>query len=197
MSLINLTAKLKAFRQSERGLAAVEFALAAPLIILLCLGGFELSRYTLLNQKIEKIAFTVADVTSQNETLTNSQIQDIFEAAGQIADPFDFNTNGLAIVTSVYQAVGDEYPEVNWQRCGGGSGTFTSDIGSEGLTATMPNGLELNERDNVIISEVYYAYEPMFTLGLFEAKNIYKTTIFKPRLGDLTTSPTGMGGGAC
>lgn len=190
MSPIKLKQRMKQFADNTQAIAAVEVALAAPMIMVLCLVGFELSRYTLINQKIEKIAFTIADVTSQNETLTNSQIQDIFEATGHISEPFDFNANGIAFVTSVYLADGNEYPTVNWQRSGGGTASYTSQIGTQGLTATLPNALELNVRDNVIISEVYFRYEPLFSLGLVGASDMYKTTIFKPRLGDLTTSPT-------
>lgn len=175
--------------RNNQGLAAVEFALAAPLLITLCLGGFELARYTLISLKVEKIAFTVADVTSQNKTLTNSQINDIFEAAEQIAAPFEFSTIGVVYITSAYRATGDAYPTVRWQRSYGNAASV-SQIGTAGLTATLPNGLTINQRDNVIISEVYYQYTPIFSLGLIGPSTLYKTTIFKPRLGDLTTSPT-------
>ena len=181
---------LKRFCLDKNGLAALEFALAAPILILICFGGYELARFTLLTLKMEKIAFTIADVTSQNETLTNSQINDIFEAAGQIASPFEFDTLGIAYVSSAYLAEGDAFPTVLWQRSGGGTASFVSQVGTEGLTATLPNGLTLNERDNAIIAEVYYQYTPLFPVGVVSAKTIYKSTVFKPRLGDLTTSPT-------
>ena len=49
----------KTFRSDKNGIAAVEFALAAPILITLLLGGFELARYSLLNLKMEKVAFTI------------------------------------------------------------------------------------------------------------------------------------------
>ena len=191
MSLIKLRQTWRDFRRSHRGMAGVELALSAPLLITLCFGGFELARHSLLNLKMEKVAFTIADVIAQNETLTNSQIDDVFEVADQIAAPFTMDNVGVAYVTSAYLAEGDQYPTVLWQRSGAGTAANASQVGSEGLTATLPNNLTLNERDNVIVAEVYYLYTPIFTLGgVFSASTIYKTTIFKPRLGDLTTSPT-------
>lgn len=171
-------------------IAAVETAIAMPLLIVLCLGGFELARQTVLNLKLERAAYTLADITAQNESLTNAQIDDIFESIEEIIDPFSFGTAGIAYVSSAYLAEGEIYPEVLWQRDGGGTASYTSQVGSAGLTATLPNGLTLNERDNIIISEIYYDYTPMFSLGLFGARTFYKVTVFKPRLGDLTTSPT-------
>ena len=180
----------KTFRSDKNGIAAVEFALAAPILITLLLGGFELARYSLLNLKMEKVAFTIADVISQNETLTISQIGDVFEATEEIASPFEFGSLGVVYVTSAFRDTGDSFPTVLWQQSGSGTANFASQIGTVGLTATLPNNLDINERDNVIVSEVYYQYTPVFSLGLISPTTIYKTTVFKPRLGDLTTSPT-------
>ena len=55
------------YRKSERGIAAVEFALVSPILFLLLLGGVEVGRYILVHQKVEKMAYSVSDVVSQLE----------------------------------------------------------------------------------------------------------------------------------
>lgn len=192
MSLIrNITSLLNRFRQSQRGIAATEFALAAPMLIMLCLGSYEFARNTIFQLKLEKVAFTVADIVSQQESITNAQISDTLNAASQIMQPFTFDNLGIIYVSSAYRATGSANTNVIWQRSGGGTAVDSSQVGSAGITATLPNGLTLNQGNNVIVVEVYYHYEPVFRLGFLPATmTMYKTTVFKPRLGALTTNPT-------
>lgn len=186
MSIIRQIYKLLLCRN---GVAATEFAIALPFLLVLMLGGLELSRYVILHQKLEKVAYTVSDVVSQSDTLTMAQINQALTAAATIMDPYEFSPRGVVFISSVYQS-GTDAPTVRWQRNGGGVLAVTSQIGESGGVATLPNGLTLNDKDNVIISEVFFRYEPFFTGGLFDDfVELYKVTIFKPRLGALTTPP--------
>jgi len=48
--------------------------------------------------------------------------------------------------------------------------------------------MTLNDKDNVIVTEVFYNYQPMITTnGVITGTTIYKTAVYKPRLGDLST----------
>jgi Flp pilus assembly protein TadG len=173
----------------QRGVAATEFALAIPFLVLLLLGGFELSRYVILHQKLEKVAYTIADVVSQSEVITIAQLDQAVLAAGQIMEPFSFTQSGVVFVSSVYQNTG-AVPTVRWQYSGGGILAAASALGIVGAVATMPNGLVLNNKDNIIVCEVFFRYTPLFSGGILgDHEDIYKVTIFKPRLGVLTTPP--------
>lgn len=175
--------------RDERGVAATEFALALPFIMALMLGGFELTRYVIVHQKLEKVAFTISDVVSQSDIVTNAQLGQTVLAASTIMEPDEFSPNGVVFISSVYKQ-GTSAPTVRWQYKGGGTLAKTSKVGTVGGTATLPAGLTLNDKDNIIISEVYYKYSPLLVGGLFTHDiELYKTTIFKPRLGSLTTPP--------
>ncbi|MBN8543549.1 MAG: pilus assembly protein [Alphaproteobacteria bacterium] len=178
------------FLRNESGIAVTEFAIASGFFMILLLGGFELSRAVLVNQKVEKVAYITADVTSQATVLTADQMDEYLLAASQVMDPFEFAENGVVIVTSVERDPGD-VQRIRWQYEGGGSLEAESRVGlAVGVTAVLPEGLIINERDNVIVAEVFYRYTPMFAAnGLYEETDIYKTAVFKPRLGALTTAP--------
>lgn len=172
-----------------RGIAALEFAIALPFMMALMLGCFELTRYVIMEEKLEKITYTIADVITQSDTITIAQIDETMGSASVIMQPSNFPLNGLAIVTSVYQNVGGA-PTIRWQHSGGGTLARASKVGLVGANAVLPNGLTLNDKDNVIITEVFYNYKPLVTGGLFAGNvDIYKVVIFKPRLGALTTPP--------
>lgn len=171
------------------GMAAAEFALAAPMMFALFLGGSEVSRLLIVNVKAEKAAATVSDVIAQSQTLTLADVNSIMAAAAQVMEPFSFGADGVVIVSSVYKN-GTAAPTVRWQVTGGGTLSHTSQIGTLNATATLPTGFTMNDKDNIIIAEVYYNFTPMFNTGVTPASTIYKTSYFKPRLGVLTTPPT-------
>lgn len=173
----------------NRGLAAMEFALCAPLLFMLFMGSYEVSRYILIMLKVEKTAYTIADVVAQSSTLSLSQMNQYVSASTQILLPYPFGTQGRVIVSSVYQNGAVPPSTVRWQYSGGGTLARSSQVGVLNGAATLPAGMTLVDRENIIIAEVYYRYEPYFTLGVLDAHDIYRTAIFKPRLGALTTPP--------
>jgi hypothetical protein len=192
-SAMGFILKLQKFIADRKAIAAMEFALTVPLLLLLGFGGFETSRYVLIQQKTDKVAYIVADIVAQNtsSTLTLAQINGIFAAAAQVMNPFAFNVNGYVIVNSILQTGPNppNNPQLAWQYTGGGTMTSSSQIGTAGGNATLPAGMVLNDKDNVIVVEVFYQYTPLFAAGYISPKIFYRTAIFKPRLGSLTTKP--------
>lgn len=176
-------------RQDETGVAAVEFALMLPFLLLLLVCGFELSRYILINQKVEKSVYTVADIVSQQTSVTTAQLDQIILAASEIMRPHDIGGKGRIILSSIYKS-GDSPPTVQWQYTGGGTLNRSSQVGSANAQATLPNDLDLNDKDNVIVAEFYYEITPLLTGTAIAPASLYKFALFKPRLGLLTTPPS-------
>ncbi|QQR69587.1 MAG: pilus assembly protein [Alphaproteobacteria bacterium] len=177
------------FWKNQKGIAAVEFALVVPIVVTLMLGGFELARCLLLHQKIERTSYTIADIIAQSDQVTSASLGQTLIAAPEIMDPFEFGAKGVVIITSVYRAQGQANATVRWRYTGGGTLARTSKLGNINATAALPNGLTLNEKDNVIVAEVYYDYQTFFASDIITPGDIYKTAIFKPRLGALITAP--------
>ena len=174
----------------RRGLAALEFALTLPIWITMLLGMTDGAYFMLVSEKTDRIAYSVTDIVTQYKTVTIADLQDVLQASTQLMNPFAFGNKGLVIVSSVYKAAG-QTPVICWQYSGGGTLTKSSKIGSTGGAPTLPNGLTLNDNDNVIISEVYYSFTPMFlNEGLFAADSLYRIAVYKPRLSPLITAPS-------
>ena len=175
------------FARAQEGVAYLEFAIALPFLLVLFMGAVEVTRYIIVAQKVEKAAVTISDVVSQSEHITTGELNVLISAVSEVMQPYAFDTDGYAIITSVTKNVGSAYPTVNWQYKGGGSWVKPSLVGSPGLVATLPNGLTLNDKDTVIISEVYYNFKPMLANGIIHNMQLYKVAVFKPRIGDLKT----------
>jgi Flp pilus assembly protein TadG len=181
--------KLRTLWRDKRGVAAIEFALLLPVLVVLFIGSLEVTFKIWSTQKAEKLAVTLADVVAQSQTVTMADLTELTGSVDRIMDPFPFGTNGVVIISSVYRAQGETVAKVNWQFKTTGTITAVSKVGNNGQTAVLPAGLVLNERENVIVAEVFYKYEPIAPGLMFDESTVYRPAYFKPRLGALTNTP--------
>lgn len=180
------TSFLRNFIQDTRGTAGIEFAVMIPMILTLFLGVIEISNFIMVNERTEKVAHAIADYVAQEETITTAQLNTIMDSAAEIMSPFEFGDRGHVIITSVHRNAGED-PKVAWQYEGGGTlHGMESKFGAIGNLSPLPSGFTLNERDTVIIAEVYYQPKALVT-GMFSPSNdtMYKYAFYKPRLGTL------------
>ena len=183
--------RLRRIWRSDRGVSAIEFALLAPVLSTLFIGCIEVTFKIWSTQKAEKLAVTMADVIAQSQNVSKSDIDALTNSVDKIMDPFPFGANGSVFISSIYRAQDEAVAKVNWQCPHIGNLEVESKFGEKGDDATLPSGFTLAERDNIIVAEVFYKYEPIAPGVLFDEQVIYRRAIFKPRLGALTTPPTG------
>ncbi len=176
--------------RNDRANVAVEFALALPVLLLMFLASAELGRFVLLHQKVDRVAVTISDLVARAETISESELDDIFNAAAQVAEPFDLTERGRVLVSSVINADG-EGATIAWQRAGGGSFSSSSDIGVEGGAATLPNDFDVREGETAIISEVFFDFEPFLSSMIVAPRILYRRAHHRPRLGTLDTIEAG------
>lgn len=182
---------LRRLSSDRRGGLIAEFAAAMPVLVLMLLGGVEVSRFALLNQKMDRLATAMGDLVAQAETLTAPELDQLFLAAGHVAWPFDVAVDGRIIITSIAivpppanQPAGP--PTVMWQR-GTGSLAAASEMGAVSGAATLPAGLTVAQNQTVIASEVHYQFTPLLIGALVPSQRIYHRAFFRPRIGALTT----------
>lgn len=175
--------KLRDLWQERRGVVALEFALVLPMLVLLLTGGVEFGRMLLLSQKLQNGAFILADLAAREEHLSDAKLTAIFPAISSLMEPFEFDTNAVAIVSGV-QGIGDGDAEVNWQRSGGGTLAHASAVGVPGGEAAIPEALVLADKETVVVAEIFYEFQPLFELVL-DPMTVHKVAYLKPRLGVL------------
>lgn len=186
---------LTKFLKNIRGVAAVEFALLAPILLLLFLGGFELSRYILLYQKVSKTASSMSDLISRSPNVTEAYISSTFNAVEHLFSPYYDQSQIKVIITSVMNDGTNDF--VNWQRCGGGTLVATSGLGEVGDVASLPDGFELEGDEDTIIAEVFFDFVPIIAPDVVGPDVLYKIRFTKPRLGALITIDDDAGVTGC
>ena len=92
---------VRRFCGARRGSLLAETAITLSVVSLVSLAGVEVARYTLLHQKLERIAASVGDLIAQAPFLTETDVTNVFNAITEVARPFEMGPNGLVIISSV------------------------------------------------------------------------------------------------
>ena len=155
-----------------RGIAATEFAFIVPLMLVMFFGTVEFSSGIAVNRKVTLMARTLADLTSQNTSVTLTQLQNFSAASMAIMTPYPA-TPVNATVTELFVDPNTLAARVQWSQ---GSVPRTT-----GSTVVIPTQLQTGNT-YLIMSEVSYLYVP--TIGYVMAKggiNLGDVAYTRPR----------------
>jgi len=159
--------------RDRRGVSAIEFAMIAPILILLYVGAVELGNGLTVYRRTSKVAATAADLATQVKTVTKSDIADIEAASSSILTPY--STTPLKIVLSSVVADDNNNGKVAWSCATSGSARGT------GSSYPVPTGLT-EPGSSVIVAEVTYAYTGLLGLtGIFDPGSFNMTRTFYAR----------------
>lgn len=86
--------------RDTRGLSAVEFALLAPVLILMYFGIAEIGQAFMVQKRQAHVASMVADLVAQTDVVTVEELKDIHAAGALVVKPFSA-TNLTIKITSV------------------------------------------------------------------------------------------------
>ncbi len=91
----------RAFARDRRGTAAVEFAVALPVLALLWLGMVELSNYLTTSRKLVSATQTMADLTGQEDGHSAASLDGILTAGRLILSPLPVAGRHTAVIASI------------------------------------------------------------------------------------------------
>jgi Flp pilus assembly protein TadG len=159
----------------RRGVAAVEFALLLPLMLLLYLGGVEVSQAVSIDRKLTLTVRTAADVASQSATLTSSDISDILKASAAVMTPY--SNSELKLTVSAVDIDSNGKATVGWSR------TLNGTARSKGQIVAVPNNLKV-ANTTLIWSEGSYGYQPTIGYVLTGTLTLSDQLYMRPRVSD-------------
>lgn len=177
MSTARTAGRLRRFSPSRMmrdcaGLAAVEFALIVPLLLLFYLGSVEATNMLTANRRVTAVAYTAADITAQAASISNADMTDIFSASAAILSPFPTAPLSVRITSVVANASGS--PRVAW------SDAFQTTPLAVNSTVALPEGL-VTPGTSVIMTEVVYGYASPLSSVVKDTVTFSETAYLKPR----------------
>ena len=168
------------FGRDQSGLAGVEFALLAPVMILLYYGMVELTLGMMAERRASHAASVVADLVSQSASTTSSEMTDIFSVGVAILRPFPSSPLKMRI-SSVKNV--SNVNTVVWSRGYGQSGL------TAGSSTSLPANL-LAAGESIVKAEVTYTYDSPIHQVLPNAKVFSDTFYLRPRKSAEVTCTT-------
>jgi Flp pilus assembly protein TadG len=103
---------IKGIRYNEDGVSAVEFALIAPLMVLLFLGCIELSFMMRADRRVTTTSASLGDLTARLATVSDADMGQMFAASSILMQPLEIDDTRLRITSIV--DTGNGIPAVDW-----------------------------------------------------------------------------------
>lgn len=160
---------------NNSGLAAVEFAMIIPVMAMLLVGTNEFSAGVAVDRKVTIMARTLSDLTSQNTSVTDTQLTNFFNAGKAIMTPYD-SSPVQGTITELYINPTTQKARVQWSK--------GSNARSPGDIVEIPEALKINGT-YLILSEVKYKYVPSVAWFINKVNGITLSDISytRPRQG--------------
>ncbi|WP_353643408.1 TadE/TadG family type IV pilus assembly protein [Mesorhizobium sp. WSM2239] len=189
-AISKLAAGLASLIPDRRGVAAVEFALIAPLLLSMYFVTMEVAQGIEANKKVGRVGSMVADLITQQSEVTPAQLQAILKIGGSIMQPY--NRSAPKIVVTAIDITPDPGSQVKVAWSGKlENGVYSKDAAA-GTATTVPTTLKM-PGTFLIRVDSYLDYRPVITwsasakstLGLmaaFDNISMKETYYLRPRM---------------
>ena len=169
------------FKAGESGVAAVEFALILPIMLLLYAGMVEGSTLITIDRKVQTVSGSVGDLVARsNGMITSKSLGDYVKVASGIMTPYS-DTELVQVVTQVF-VDNNGKATVDWSRPYVGQVAKTTGGRSKGSTYPLPaDVVAISRGQYLIVTECSLSYKPLFGFVFDQAINLYRENFFVPR----------------
>lgn len=182
----------------RKGVAAIEFAFIAPLLLTMYFVTMEIAPAIDANKKVGRSASMIADLVTQQQTVSKSEVEAIMSIGEATLNPY--NRSQLKVVITAITVTDEETPKVlvAWSRKMV-NGAFSQDAAKDTVT-TVPAALKV--RGSFLIRvETWLDYRPIITwtasqksttglLAAFDNINMKETYYLRPRMSNSIDCPT-------
>ncbi len=130
------------FRRERRGVAAVEFAFIAPVLLTMYFVTMEIGLGIEANKKVGRTASIVADLVTQNQTITRSDLDSIMRIGESTMQPYNRSAPEIR-VTAVQISDDEANPRaiISWSRKAVGTNASAYLSKDTDITDTIPDRL--------------------------------------------------------
>ena len=179
---VNRRGNVISFLRSSAGVGAVEFALVAPMLLLLYLGGSEISIAMSVNRRVAHAAAMVADLASQKSVLQPNDLRGIMQSAKAVIAPYNSQTLQLRLSSVKIDAAGKA--TVEWSCPSTGLAKLAT-----GAPYSLPASFAAARNRSVIVSETVFTYSPISVAAFTGSFQMNSTELVDPRIGTSVSSP--------
>nr|WP_314428625.1 TadE/TadG family type IV pilus assembly protein [uncultured Brevundimonas sp.] len=166
----------------RRGVSAIEFALLAPIMLLIYLGLVEFSQAYMAERRTGHTAAMVADLVAQSDTTNRAEIDRIFAIGRMIMKPFPEAELSVRVSSINVNAAG--VATIGWSR---GKGDLTARTKNAPYPDLPPGLVEANTPQSLILGETKFKYTSPFSHAIKQSITFTRSYYLRPRTVDTVT----------
>jgi len=176
-----LLQRLRRFKHAEAGVAAVEFAMILPIMLMLYIGMVEGSTLISMDRKVQTVSGAVGDLVARIDgNISASMLNDYVKIASGIMTPYPVD-NLEQIVSQVYVNNSGQVT-VDWSKRYLGQTPKASGAHASGSSISLPPEiLAIAKGQYVIVTEAALSYSPLYGIVFDTAVNLSRENFFMPR----------------
>jgi Flp pilus assembly protein TadG len=175
--------------RDQRGVAAVEFAFIAPVMIVFYFGMVEACQILIADRKVVRATAAIGDLVAQaGSTITLSGsggVSDILAMGDTLMTPFTTGANLKLCLASITANAANTAKTVDWSRSTNGATCPAKGATYTGVPAALIGGGQ-----SVIMSSVSYTYTGSLAYVIHTTPTLSKTGYYKPRKVTTISCPT-------
>ena len=137
--------------KDRRGVAAIEFAFIAPILLVVFFGTVEYTAAISIKRKVTTMARTVSDLTSQAAVVNDTDFANFFAASSGIMAPY--SATPITMTASLlYVDPSSGQVRVEWSK------GYNAAALSVGTPVSVPSGLISRDSNNKVLANQYLIY---------------------------------------
>lgn len=169
------------FHRDARGVAAVEFGLIAPILVLMLLGAVEITRAVSIDRRLTAVTNMVADLVAREEELAADDVTAIYDIARLVMSPYEAEPLKISLIpvrSSMDNASNTRVYPVAQHRPSFNGGTQPARCQPYSLATGF-----LKEGTSLIVVEGSYEFTPLFGSSIIGPVEWTQTAYASPRKG--------------
>src|SRR4051812_32463503 len=152
---LRLREQVQSLAVDTRGVAAIEFLMLMPLMLMICFGTIQVSTGVAVDRKVSLTVRTLSDLISQNATITDTQIANAFATGKAMMSPYS-DAPMKSTISQVYIEPVTLLAKVKWSKAAG-TGAVLHTCNE---VVTVPTALQVSGT-YLIMSEITYDFTPV------------------------------------
>ena len=177
-SLSRIKQHLQSFSDDTRGIAAIEFAFIAPVMLGMYFGLLEISMAVAADRKVSHAANVAGDLVTQATVVDRAEMEDIMEATLAVLNVNPNSLGNVTIEVSSFQMLDDgsnTRQRIGYGRLGNpisrGDAVYNpADIGNRLISVTS----------GAVVARINYTHTPITTEFMKDVV-LHETFVLKPR----------------
>lgn len=168
--------------RDSKGAGAIEFAILFPVLVMLYIGAFEITIGLSVSKRLTRAAGTVADLVTQQQSVTKSTLAQMPSVATAIFVPYNNTSLTLKITGITIDASANA--KVLWSWAQDGTAPYAKNTAVSNVPSDMKTASSFLVRTELSIPYTMFLFAPNFLPDGMRTITISRSYFYRQRQGD-------------